>query len=68
MMKHFANAAKILIAMEMGLMFVFLTTRPAMDIVLICIAQYALFLPVDASILITNLKKAVEIKVPKAGS
>ena len=53
-MKLVANVMKFVIATEMGVLFWF--DKAAVDIILICLAQYAMFAPVDASILIKNIK------------
>lgn len=53
--KDFANWMKLAIVLEMLALFVF-TEKGAWDVVTICLAQYAIFLPVDASMVIRTLK------------
>lgn len=54
--KHFANWVKFAIVIEMAIMFIFMPTRAAWDIIQIGLCQYALFFPVDASIIIKNIR------------
>lgn len=58
--KQFANFWKIFVAVEVSLMYIlgpfFGHPFPILDLVGIGIFQYALFSPIDASILIANLR------------
>lgn len=53
--KEFANWMKLAIVLEMLALFVF-TDKPVWDIIILSLAQYAVFLPVDASMVIRTLK------------
>lgn len=55
--KSIANWMKLIVGLEMLALVIFVPSRPALDIILIGLAQYAIFFPVDASIIIGNLKK-----------
>ena len=57
-MKNAANVMKFVIAVEMALLFWLLPEKGAMDIITICLAQYAVFAPVDVSMIIKNIKGA----------
>lgn len=61
--KAVANWMKVIVGVEMIALFIFLPSRPPLDVVLICLAQYAIFFPVDASLIIGNLKKTQEAVV-----
>lgn len=54
--KHIANFAKVIVAVEMAFMFLFLGGRSAWDIIQICLCQYALFSPVDVSLIIKSIR------------
>lgn len=54
--KHVANVVKVLVALEMGIMFWCLPDRGAVDILVLCLGQYSVFTPVDASMLIKNIR------------
>jgi len=56
-MKNLANVMKFVVGIEMALFFGF-TDKAAMEIVILCLAQYAVFFPVDASVIIKNIKAA----------
>ena len=58
-MKKLANVMKFVVAAEMVALFVF-TTHSAWDIALLCFAQYAIFFPIDASVIINNVKALKE--------
>ncbi len=58
--KQIANWVKILIVIEMAVLFVVLPDKSVWDIIFICIAQYAVFAPIDASLIIKNIKGAVD--------
>lgn len=57
--KHLANFAKVAVAVEMGVMFWLLPERSAMDVLILCLGQYSVFTPVDASMLIKNIRGTV---------
>lgn len=55
-MKRIANIAKVVIAIQMTFMFILLPDRTATEIVILCLSEYAIFAPIDASVLIKNIK------------
>ena len=54
--KVVANFAKVAVAIEMGCLFWFLPSREAWEIIVLCLAQYAVFAPVDVSLVIKAIK------------
>ena len=54
--KQFANWLKVVIALEMTVLFFVLPGRTALEIASIGLAQYGLFFSVDLSIIIKNIK------------
>lgn len=54
--KQFANWLKVIIAIEMTVLFFALPDRTALEIASIGLAQYGLFFSVDLSIIIKNIK------------
>lgn len=54
--KNAANFAKVIVAVEMAVFFVATPDRTALDILTLCLGQYAVFAPVDVSMIIKNIK------------
>lgn len=54
--KEFANWFKVFIGIEMLVLYVVLFDRAVWDIVIICAAQYAVFLPIDASVFVKAIR------------